>query len=172
MSEHPREGFRPDIIVLLDASTGKVEPTVFGHRFGVVSGIAPDGTPIIKPEDEATFDHRAVIFHDLDEDRPDGLPDRRVSFQIVCDYDASKEPGAAPYDQAEFYDPRNRTTRIADRSGRQTHEATQSTIIDAEDGRYAWALALRSPLLSEDPGDGKPGPTLNGVSLPSPRRKW
>ena len=89
MTERRREGSQPDRIVIGDASGGRLAVPTFASRWGVVGALDPDtGAPVIRREDEMTLDYRQVRVHDLQQRTPAGVPDRRVSFQVVNDYGA------------------------------------------------------------------------------------
>lgn len=142
-------GARPDhgsdLLVLLDASTGKIEPATFSHRVGVASGLTREGAPIVKDKDEAIFEPKTWRFHDLDQKLPNGLPDRRLAIQILNDFDADYENARekdAPYGQHEAFTALNRSTREVDGAGNTALPSSHRKVVDSEDGRNAIALTI------------------------------
>ncbi len=94
------------------------------------------------------WDPRCLRWHDLKRQVAGlGIADRRLSVQVVNDYEAEYEDarsGDAPFGQPEVFTSANRTTREVDTSGRVALPSSHRRIIDSEDDRYALGLTCRS----------------------------
>lgn len=171
-SEKVDEGAgRPDLHLLVDVTGGDwLSPeSVGGIRVGVLSEIDEDtGQPRPEQEGIGIWDPMCLAFHDLMQDLPDGVPDRRMAIATVNDWDGEQDPpedGMARFGQTELWSTRNRSTRERDATGRSALPSSQRKIVDAEDGRYV--LALYAPGPGQTPPEATSVPAQGDVAI-----KW
>lgn len=138
------EGSLPNKIIIADASNETIDVPGFVTPFAVVSGRDDDdGTPRVRQADHAFMDPPQVRVHDLQRKTPAGIPDRRVSFQVVNDFGAEYAdagPDESPYGQVDPFTAQNRTTRVADGDGAVALFSSLERNVGSEDGRFARAL--------------------------------
>ena len=88
----PRDGIAPaHVWVPIDATDGQFYST--GSRFGTQAGVLVEvhketGQPHPTRESTGFFDPRCLRWHDLQRETPAGVADRRLSVQVVNDFDA------------------------------------------------------------------------------------
>lgn len=135
----------PEKLVVADASSGIIDVPSFATPMAVTGGLTPEGGPKIRPEDEAFLDPRQVRVHDLLQETPDGVPDRRVTFPLVIDYGSEYvSPADArenPYGQPAEFTAKHRGTRVVDGS-QEALLASHARVVPSEDQRNAVALTL------------------------------
>ena len=141
------EDARPNLLPLVDASGGDFYTQGDGYATPVgVNAQEDQGFVFAGAEDVGVMDPRALRFHDLQQETPNGAADRRLAPQIVTDYSAPYEDvkdGQAPYGQPEYITAANRSTREADTTGRVAVTTSHRIVVDSEDERYALALTMR-----------------------------
>ena len=134
-----------DPIIIGDAHNETLDVPTFSTPLAIVGGVSEtDGvSPQIRDEDHVHLDHRALRVHDMKEDTPAGVPDRRAAPQIVNDFGApyrDAPDGQSPYGQTDPFDAENRTTRVADGDGAVALVSSLERNVGSEDGRFARAL--------------------------------
>ena len=131
---------------MLDASSGDPYALGYGLRVGVLSDVDDiTGFPHTTRESTGFLDPQNWRFHDLEQLTSSQLEDRRMSVQLVAEGPRDNIlPGAAPFGQDEFFDPKNRSTRIIDDVGRVGLLAHQFQVVDSADGRYTLGQPISS----------------------------
>ena len=143
------------ILFPLDASSGNPYALGHGMRCGVLVTVDPlDGFPITKPYGIGYMEPRNWRFSDLGQVTAWGMPDRRMEFQLIAE-EGPTAFGSAPFGQPEYYDPKNRSTRVIDADGRVALLSQQLQVMESADGRYCLGQPLESQLLTGFGGRGQ-----------------
>lgn len=144
-----REDANLDVYVLGDASDGvwASDASGFAGRIGVFTTLDPTTSqPRVEKGGAGVLEPRLLRLANLRRKTADGRDDVRVSWDIISDFNGSREAGdpeEAPFGQRDPFSALNRSTREVDSGDRVALVTSQRRVIDSEDGRYALATVLR-----------------------------